>query len=80
MAPPVSGKRSGSTVKPKPNARSLKRKKAVEDIEKLQKDVQELVSERLWRGIATIKANFLKGHKGNRKQEFRGSSIIERYC
>jgi hypothetical protein len=42
----VSGKRSGSTVKPKPNARSLKRKKAVEDIEKLQKDVQELVSER----------------------------------
>jgi hypothetical protein len=45
MAPPVAVEKNGSSGKSKPIARSLKRKRAAEDYEKLQKDVQALVSE-----------------------------------
>jgi hypothetical protein len=44
MAPPVPGRKVGSSGKGKSEVRSLKRKRATEDYEKLQKGVQELVS------------------------------------
>jgi hypothetical protein len=44
MAPPVAVKKPGLAGKGKPDVRSLKRKRVTEDYEKLQRDVQELVS------------------------------------
>jgi hypothetical protein len=44
MAPPAFSKKAGSSGKKKPDARSLKRKRIAEDHEKLQKDVDALVS------------------------------------
>lgn len=45
MAPPVPVKKSGLKGKVKPDIRSLKRKRITEDHEKLQRNVQELVSD-----------------------------------
>jgi hypothetical protein len=75
MAPPVAVEKNGSSGKAKPVARSLKRKRAMEDYEKLQKDVQALVSERLRWG--RVIANFLKGHKRSRYQELCRSTAIK---
>lgn len=44
MAPPAVGRKSKNTNKGKNDARTLKRKRDVEDHEKLQKSVDELVS------------------------------------
>ncbi len=46
MAPPVPMKKSGLNGKGKIEVRSLKRKRVTEDYEKLQRNVQELVSDR----------------------------------
>lgn len=44
MAPPASGRKAKNVSKGKNDAKTLKRKRDVEDHEKLQKSVDELVS------------------------------------
>lgn len=44
MAPPPTGRKSKNIKKVKNDARTLKRKRDVEDLEKLQKAIDELVS------------------------------------
>lgn len=75
MAPPVAAKKNGLSGKAKPVARSLKRKRATEDYEKLQKDVQALVNEYLRRG--RVIANSSEGYQSSRYQEFRRSTAIK---
>lgn len=45
MASPIPAKKLGLKGKVKPDVRSLKRKRVTEDYEKLQRNVQELVSD-----------------------------------
>lgn len=45
MAPPIPVKKSGPKGKGKPEVRPLKRKRVTEDHEKLQRNVEELVSD-----------------------------------
>jgi len=44
MAPPTEGRKSKPKGRPKNDTRSLKRKRDVDDLENLQKAVEELVS------------------------------------
>jgi hypothetical protein len=65
MAPPVPVKKSPSNGKDKPGVRSLKRKRVTEDHEKLQRNVQEFVSDFL-RLKFYIVTNTGKGLKDSR--------------
>ena len=62
--PPVAAMNNGLPGKSKIGARSLKRKRAVEDYERLQNEVEQLVCEHLRWG--RMIANSSKGHQGIR--------------
>jgi len=55
MAPQVVGRKSKLSGRGKNDARSLKRKRDVDDLEKLQKAVEELVRITLLRANGTLK-------------------------
>jgi ATP-dependent RNA helicase DDX10/DBP4 len=65
MAPPAEGRKSKPKGRPKNDTRSLKRKRDIEDHEKLQKAVEELVSTN--RSLPTPSTNFSQDPKAEIK-------------